>query len=555
MSMKSESWPITPALGAWVGTIVALGACAGTISPPGSGGSGDSGDGTGRAVTCVAETALPGAAPLRRLSRTEYQNAVRDLFAGMTIPKLDLPSDKPVDGFDNNVATQAATPILVESYGTASRAITQAIPNVRTFMGCDPAAAACASQFIRAFGARAFRRPPLGEDVSRYEAFFREQATRFGPEAAGRLLTQAMLLAPQFLYRPEMAQPDPGNRGRRSLDGYEVATRLSFFLWQTIPDPDLLNAAERGELVTLAGVEKQARRMLADARALAAVGDFSRQWLGLERTRGIVRDRMRFPAFDSNLPQALYDATVRYVERAFWEGGTVSSLLTEPRAFANGPVARLYGLPGDGRAEMALVSLDPKQRAGLLTQAGVMAGLAHEQADAPILRGTYVLEHFLCAPSPPPPPEVPDIAPGDQADRPRTTRQRVEELHSLGGCQACHHRIDPLGFLFSHYDALGQYRTVDNNLPVKAAAKVAAVAPDIDGMYSDAIELSAKLAASRRVNECFTRQIFRFALGRTESDPEICAIAEATKAAKGNLRELLVQLPLTHPFRYLRSPE
>jgi hypothetical protein len=332
-----------------------------------------------------------GPSPLRRLTRNEIRNTIRDLFPTITVT-IDLPADSLVDGFENNETAQTASPILVEKWAKAAAEIGDA---ARATAPCKPATEserpACAKTFVDSFVPRAYRRPITTEERERLAAFVVEQARTQGFETAIAMLIDGVLQSPSFLYRPEESTD--------ALSGYEVATRLSYLMWQTMPDATLFEAAKNGELENREGIEKHARRMLADPRAKTAIADFHRQWLQIDKMTTMARDKTLFPAFTDATPAALAESTKLFVDHQFWNG-SFDALLTEPRAFVNDTLAPLYGLPAPGSATPVLLNLDPKQRAGLLTQAGFLASKAHEKFDAPILRGVFVLERFLCAPPP-----------------------------------------------------------------------------------------------------------------------------------------------------------
>lgn len=487
-------------------------------------------------LVCDPSAPTYGPSPLRRLSRTELRNTLKDLFPGVTLPDVELPADSLVDGFDNNEAAQTATPVLVEQWSTGANAIGRAIKQ-----SCAGDVAACADAFVKDFGPRVYRRPLDGDEIARFTAFVVEQSKTNGYDGAISMLIEALLQSPSFLYKPEGAD----------LSGYEIATRVSYLLWQTMPDATLFDAAKKGELSTKEGVETHARRMLADPRAKPAIADFHRQWLSLDSIGTMSRDRTLFPAFTDQTPGLLRDATSKYVDHVFWDGkGTLESLLTEPKAYVNDTLAPLYGVAKPG-PELTLVDLDPKKRAGILTHAGFLADKAHEKFDSPIKRGVFVLGRFMCAPPPPPPPNVKDIPESGPTDAPKTTRMRVEEGHALGGCKGCHDRIDGVGFLFDHYDAVGAWRDQENGLPIDATGGISELG-DMDGSYDGAVSLSQAMGKSGRVRECFSRQWFRFAYGRTETSKDGCAVQAMVKALEGsggNMKEMIVQLVVSDAFR------
>jgi hypothetical protein len=499
-----------------------------------------------------------GASPLRRLSRTEYLRTVRDLVAPVPVPELALLPDKAVEGFENNEKTQTATPDLVaDQYAAAQKVAGAVSANAAAFAGCSygtpSEAQACAEQVADTLGRRAYRRPLTEMETATFRTFLATNAAEHGFETALGMFVQGVLLSPGFLYRPEWGVADPSVSEALPLSGYELASRLSYFLWQSMPDEALFAAADSGALETPEGLEAEAKRLLADPRAREAVGDFHRQWMDLDKMKEMSRDTALFPAWnDGTVPPALAQATARYLDHVFWESeGTVSELLVSPKAYVNDTLAPLYGIDPPGSSDLVLVDLDPSKRAGFLTQAGPMAAMAHEKFDAPILRGVFVLRRMLCADLGPPPPDVADIPPAEEGEGPKTTRQRIEESHTGGACAGCHDLINPLGFAFSHYDAAGQFRTQENGLPIDATG-----ASEELGGYDGAVELSSLLAESEDVRACVVKQWFRFAMGRLDGAADRCEISRLEASfteGGGTMRDLLLDIVMSDSFRY-RSP-
>lgn len=558
-------------LGTGAAALLAAGGCSGVIGEPTGRGdgpaSGAPGDGAGAsgaggssgpgvdplAVTCTPGKRALGPAPMRRLSRVEYRNTVRDLFAGATLPDVTLPPDKAVGSFENNAEVQAPSDGQIDAYAAAAAALAPAAMAAVTKLAPCAASggAGCAATLADTIGARAFRRPLDDGEKTRAVAFVEAQAAKYDFATAARMYVEALLQSPQFLYRPELGKG--GASGDVPLSGYEVATRLSYFFWQTSPDDALRGAAAGGELQTPAGVEKQARRLLDDPRARVAVADFHRQWLGFDKLATISRDAALFPTFGPATPAAIRRSTERFVDHVFWEtDGTVATLLTSRAAFVDDETAPLWGMAKPGGADLVKMDAKTGERAGLLTQVGIMAALAHEKVDAPILRGAFVLDRVLCAPPPPPPKGVPDIAPASPGDKPMTTRQRVAETHTnKAACQGCHERIDGVGFGFEHYDATGAYRTQENGITVDSSAVIKGLG-DADGSFADAVALSEKLASSKRVETCVATHWLRFGFGRTETTDEVCLAQDLITTARtkgGSLRELLVALAVSDAFR------
>jgi hypothetical protein len=504
-------------------------------------------------TACSAQAAAP--APLARLTSLEYHNTVADLFPGLTLPELVLPADNVVEGFDNNANGQTASPALIEAYGAHARAVADLVIANRTkLLPCNPSAAAdeaaCGAQWISTFGARAYRRPISTDEKSRLVSFFEASRTTYDFPTAVGLVVQAVLQAPQFLYRVEIGGA-PKN-GTAALSGYELASRLSYFFWDTMPDAELLDAAGSGALDTSAGVAKHARRLLADPRARAAVATFHRQWLRFDKMDAMQKSASLFPSFNAQVAESLRDSAAKFVDHVFWDmGGSLDALLMDNGAYVNDDIASIYGLPKTGASELEWRQTDATRRSGILTQAGLLAGFAHETSDSPVLRGVFVMDRFFCSPPPPPPPSVNLAVPeATNSSTPMTTRDRFAQTHEQGTCASCHHTIDGFGFGFSHYDAVGAWRDTDNGLPVNAQGWVTGT--DTAGNFDGAVQLGQKMAESEQVSECVTEQWFRYALGVGSSDMDACTVAQVTKAmtnSQGDMREILIATVSSDAFR------
>jgi len=318
-----------------------------------------------------------------------------------------------------------------------------------------------------------------------------------------------------------------------------------------MPDADLIAAADAGDLADPVVVERQARRLLADPRAKASIATFHAQWLRFEKMATLAKSRTLYPSFDAATANALRDSASAYVDYLFWQKGTLASFLTDRMAFVSDPIAAIYGLPATGSATLVLREVDPNERAGILTHAGLLAGFAHETTDAPVLRGVFVLDRFLCSSPPPPPPGVPPLGGEMPGEQPMTTRQRLEMTHSRSTCIGCHASIDGIGFGFSAYDAIGAHRAEENGLPIDARGVLPAQA-DVAGPFDGAIELGRKLAQSTHVEACVAQQWYRYALGLAKQDVDVCSVqrvVEKTRASGFDLRELIVELVKDDIFR------
>lgn len=367
---------------------------------------------------------------------------------------------------------------------------------------------------------------------------------------------RGVLQSPPFLYRLERAVADAQAAEEGLLSGYDIASRLSYLFWDTMPDGELLEAARDGELDTPAGIEAQARRLPADERAKEAVAVFHSQWLRFEKMNNLRKSPELFPDFDDKTARALRESTERYLDYIFWEAGTLDAFLTDKKAFVNDLLAPIYGVEPPGTSELTLVDVNPAQRSGVLTQAGLMAGFAHETADAPVLRGVFVLSRLLCDAPKPPPRGIPPLSEGTPEDGPMTTRQRLELTHVTGSCRTCHEAIDGIGFAFGNYDAIGAFRTLDNGLPVNATGELTDTL-DIDGEIEGAIELGERLAESRQVQRCVAEQWYRYALGTTLAQVDKCSmwpVVDRFRERGNDFQELLIALVTSDAFRRRTAP-
>lgn len=494
---------------------------------------------------------------LRRLTAHRWTRTVEDVL-GVDAVDLALPTDGSAGPFTSN-AGSSLTRLHVEQYGSAAAAVASrvALPTLDPCID-DAPGRDCAEALVRDVGRRLFRRPVSDDDLGRLLGVFDAAAGTF-PDRA-RAVVAAMLQSPRFLYHVEAGVPVVGDPDRRRLDGYEVASRLAFFLWDAPPDEALFAAAAARRLDDAAGVREEARRLLESPRAMSGIGRFHLEWLHLEGLGRLAKDTARYPIVDDELREAMRWETLSFVEQVFRRGdGRAETLLSAPFSFLRGPLFRVYGLtrPLD-HDETRPIGLDPAQRAGILTQPAVMATHAHADVTSPVHRGLLVLEEVLCRPIPSPPADASIVpvrpTPGD----PRTRRERFAEHVENPACATCHDAIDPLGFAFEHLDALGAYRTedIDDDAPVDASGEVR-LGSDIDGPVVDAVDLVLRLAASADVRRCLVQQWFQFALGRPPADTDRSTLEALTLSfedSDGHLPSLLVDITASDPFRFIQTP-
>jgi hypothetical protein len=522
-------------------------------------GEGDDGNDGGVQSQCLDAPRQIGATSLRRLTQSQYRNTIRDLL-GLEADMVEgFTADEKVGPFKSN-AVAPVVDLQVEHYMDAAEILAEEyVVELPAHLPCDPVAvgdAVCAEQWLRELLPRAYRQPAAEADVERLLAVYTSAAADDGFAMGVQVTLQTVLQSPLFLYHVERGEPSAAG-GPRRLTGHELAARLSYFLWNSMPDEALLQAAAAGELSTDTGLRTQVDRMLIDPKADAAIADFHLQWLGLDELETLEKNTAVYPEFDADLARAMKDDTASFVRWVFNEGdGRLPTLLTGAFTLSTDPaLLALYGveLPADHVAGTPL-PLPADERGGVLTQPAVMARHGHADQSSPVHRGQLVRENLLCMPLPPPPPDVDNVPPEPKPGA--TTRERFEQHNADPACAACHTLIDGIGFGFEHYDGIGAFRAMDEGLPVDASGEL--VASDVNGEYYGALELGAKLAASTDVRECVARQWLRYSLGRLDTQDDECAteqLVERFGSADDHLRTLVHEVVQSDAFRYRRSSE
>jgi hypothetical protein len=456
--------------------------------------------------------------------------------------------------FDNAAEALQVEQSLWGAYGAAAATLAQTVASSAQHLGrivpdVSGDEATRARAFITEFGQRAFRRPLSEQEVASYLDVFSVGKTAYddstGFPAGVRLVLEGMLQSPYFLYRIEASSAVDG--GRVLLTDWEIAQRLSYFLTNSMPDDELFAAARAGQLTTPEGEQQQVARLLTQPAAQDALGHFHDQLLNLSTYTGIAPSPVLFPDVSSDFGGALQASTRALLDDVvFARQQGFADLMTTTRAFVNAELAEVYGLSGTFGSELVPVDLPADQRRGLFTQAGFLAANATGINPDPIHRGVFIAKRMLCRSIAAPPNNVNPL-PGNLTG---TNRQIIEaHTQSVAGCASCHEqRINPYGFVFENYDAVGSYRTIDNDLPVDASAT-----PSLDGDYvrvNDAIEFATALANSREAHECFARHLFEFALGRNATDadePMILSLGQASLDGE-SIVELVSTLALSPAF-------
>jgi hypothetical protein len=549
------------------------------------------------AVSCAPDSSpsadtTPDRAPLARLTSTQYNNTIYELFAPLEVPLVALPPElEGHGGFRNNADLALASPALVEAYQRAAMVVADAV--VSQIDGLLPCAAseepACASAYLDDLAARAWRRPLTTAESDSLHAELAAWMDAHGFTAALRLSIASVLMAPDFVYLPRIGIAGPGEA--RALDSWELATRLSYLLWNSPPDQTLRELAASDALRDRNVLIEQAWRMLADERARLGIVQFHRELFEFDEIGSNDLDldlyADAFPEvedvgdfyFGEYVPSMRHEPEVFVAQHVLAGEGTLRALLTSNRAWV--PLEALdvaYGVPMPSEppiewivmddaavlgaaysepwfwAEYYPVELDPTQRAGLLTLASWLSASSGPRQPSPVKRGAMVLDRLMCRELAPPG-DVPPLEESTMGTNPRTNREKYEIHTENPACAGCHQSIDGIGFAFEHYDSLGRFRTHDGDVAVDASGEI--VGTDVDRTVSDAVEMMHALADSRDVHDCYVRQWFRYAFGRDEAmdDEEfILELQDGFWAAEGDIPALVVNLVASYPFTHRRSP-
>jgi hypothetical protein len=495
----------------------------------------------------------PGRVTMRRLNRTEYNHTIRDLIGIEFQPAADFPADDIGYGFDNVGDVLSLSPLLIEKYLAAaervvdeaalSPAVWQRIANppaddpvpfvlrgqpplhdaaVKNLRGApvqefDAKAQELekAAVALRWFADRAYRRPITHDELARLVQFVEASQRNGEPTDAGlRLALKAILVSPNFLFRVE-----PMTNSNQPIDDFELATRLSYFLWASTPDEELFRAAAAVTLHQSDVLTTQVRRMLRDSKSRALSTDFAVQWLQLRALNGFNPDPARFPNFDASLRRAMRHEAELFFDAMVREDRNILDLLDADFTYVNERLAPHYGIAGVRGDEFRRVNLSGTGRGGVLTQAAVLTVTSNPTRTSPVKRGKWILDNLLGSPPPAPPPGADDLKPAPSGQN-LTLRQRMESHRSKPECASCHARMDPLGFGLENFDAVGAWRSTDGDAPIDATGAL----PDgrsftgPDGLRAI---LRDRAGDFRR---CLAEKLLTYALGRGLTPADDCAV-------------------------------
>jgi hypothetical protein len=538
---------------------------AGGVGSTGNGGASVGTGNGGSGVVTLPNSSLQ-SGPLLRLANYEFMNSLHDIL-GIT-PDIVLEPDAPSTG-DFRIGGPAGDN-TVTTYHTAAMTIAaQALKTLATIEPCygtaatgaAAAQATCASTIASDLGPKFYRRPLDPTQLTGLTGVYSTIATKYGFAAGVQALLEALVQSPYFLYHLELEEESMGagaaGMQKVAVTGYSMASRLSYLIWGSTPDAMLMTAAGAGQLTTAAQIQAQAARLLADQRVVPGMRNFYEQWLKVldlptskvkNPVTGTDYGTLYSPAVQASL-RSSFDAQV---DAAFWSGGdTVKALLSGSDAYVDGNVASIFGVTGVTGAQIQKVTANAAQRAGIITHPAIMSVFATDTASHPIKRGVFFWDKFLCNPLPNPPPDVPPFVPPPPG---QSLRADFEIMTAQGTCPACHSRINPVGFLFEHYDSMGFYVTTDSNgQAVNSATTIVGTGdPMLDVATTDAVQFAAHLAADdSRIASCMVNQFYRYAMHRHEFDGDAMSLASLTSTfntSGRNVKMLLAGITQTEAF-------
>jgi hypothetical protein len=501
--------------------------------------------------------ARPGLARSRRMNREEYNNTLRDLLGIARNPGDKFPADGAGgEGFANNADTLSLSPLLIEKYLEAAQEAVDEVwqrgelrARLLAPVTSDKLAPDVGAELaLRPYLARAYRRTPAEPDVQALLNVFREAWKRKPNwDEAMKVMFKASLVSPKFLFIEEQARADA--KEPRRLDSYEMASRLSYLLWSSMPDDELLKLANENKLQDDAMLEAQVRRMLAHEKALAFTKNFAGQWLRFEEVFNTVDpDRRKFPDFNGDLRQAMYDEIFSFSDHLLRRNGRVLDFLDSDYSFLNEQLAKVYEVPDVKGKEMRLVKFNDPRRGGITSMAAILASTSYPQRTSPVLRGKWILEQLLGTPPPPPPPNVGQLPEDDRALKETTLRKRLEAHRDKPACAGCHTRLDPPGFALENFDPIGKWRDTENGKPLDATGTMPG-----GKNFATPAEFRRLLMEDKNlfVRSLCTR-LLGYATGRTvelHDQPTLLRLEKILRDSDYRSEPLIIALVKSAPFR------
>jgi mono/diheme cytochrome c family protein len=411
----------------------------------------------------------------------------------------------------------------------------------------------CAREILSNFARRAYRRPVTEADLQMPLKFYRDARSGDGFEAGIERGLRSLLISPEFLFRVEHDPPNSAPNTAYRLSDLELASRLSFFLWSSIPDDELLNLAIAGKLKEPGVLEKQVQRMLADRRSASLVNNFADQWLYLRNLQNIIPDAREFPDFDDNLRQAMRRETELFFESIMRENRNVLDLLRANYTFVNERLAKHYGIPNVYDSYFRRVTFEPSSpRGGLLGQGSILTVTSYADRTSPVIRGKWILTNIVGSPPPPPPPNVPPLKPNESAGKVLTMRERMAAHRVNQPCAGCHRLMDPVGFSLENYDAVGRWRTAEEDARIDASGNL----PDGSQFVGVSGLRDALLSRPELFVTTLTEKLLTYGLGRGLEFYDAAAVRKIVRDARDNdyrFASLVSGIVNSTPFQMRRS--
>jgi hypothetical protein len=525
-----------------------------------AGGMGSGGLGAGGTTPVTSSKPEVDVVTIRRLNRTQYSNTLHQLTGTTKDYGANFPADDLSFGFDNIGEALTVQPLHIEMFEqTADSVLTDLFalpstdPNRSKVLACDPQAGghACIVSTVSSFAQRAYRRPVTEAEMTPFVTIADKFTMTGGKAADGlKLALKAVLMSPHFLFRVEL-DPSPTSKDVHRLNGYELATRLSYYLWSSMPDDALMNSAKSGALDTDAGLVSEVTRMLADPQAKALVSDFAGQWLNIRRVAAVKPDGTTYPGYSPELAADMQTESSMLFADLLAQGRPLADLLSSDYSFVNARLATFYGLSAPAGSGFVKTPLAGSHRTGFLMQGGFLTMTSNPTRTSPVKRGKWVLEQLLCAPPPPPPPGV-NISGVDGGAQ--SVRARLEAHRAKEPCHSCHALMDPIGLSFENFDGIGAYRTSDQYGAIDATGTLNTASGAVN--FNGAEQLVPLVAKDERLAPCVAEKVLTYAVGRGFSSADDKSLKNLLAAMNGSgqgWRGLIGSAALSESFKSRRA--
>ena len=554
---RLKPWLVCFALGSFVAcTDGLIGKAEGPKAPGTSGGSGTGG---GSSQICNPDAPVLTGTRVWRLTQTQLKNTLNETFGFSGKVVTTLPEDSRLNGYANQPDGLGISSLLADYYFRAADEIgIQVLAGSSNFLKCAITSldATCLGDFLNTYGAKAWRRPLSVAERTKLTQLYATVSQANGPELGLRMVVQAIVLSPNFLYRTELGDTQvPGTATK--LTAYELASALSYTIWDGPPDAELLAQAASGKLRESVTLVAQARRLLSTtAKVAPALHSFIQQWLETDSLDRSQKDPTLYPNYTAQVAQALSDETDRFFDSVVFDAGgdkSLRTLLSAPYGFVNGLTAPLYGAQASG-TELVKVNFNPAQRHGLLTQGAFLARHSNSASTGLVGRGRFVRETIMCAEVPPPPQMFvfdPTVITPDM-----TEREKFEAHRKNPACATCHALFDPIGIALENYDPTGQFRTTDRGKAIDPSGTIPLWREGDTLTFSNYVDMLTQLSATPEVYDCFSSQFFQYATGRKLAQIDPCdmqTVAKSFAASSYKLDELVLAVISSPGFAARRN--